>query len=71
MLIKNCKIVGSRGIVEGDILVEGERIAKIGRNLKSDGGGPVIDAKGSPVMPGVIDSHVHIRDFKESYKEDY
>lgn len=68
MLIKNCKIVGFEGIIPGDILIEGGRIAEIGKNLRDD---ETIDAKGSPVIPGIVDVHVHMRDFKESKKEDF
>jgi dihydroorotase len=69
MLIKNCRIVNSKGIVEGDILIRGEKIADVGRGLKGDG--EVLDAKGKVVMPGVVDAHVHVRDFNESKKEDF
>lgn len=42
----------------GDILVEGKRIAAIGRNL-SAADAVVIDARGRVVMPGFIDTHHH------------
>jgi dihydroorotase len=69
MLLKNCKIVNSLNVNEGDILIEGEKIVKIGRGLKSEGN--VLDVKGKIVMPGVVDAHVHVRDFKEARKEDF
>ncbi len=69
MLIKNCRIVGSKGIRAGDILIDGERVARVGRGLK--GYDEVIDAKGGVVMPGVVDAHVHVRDWDESRKEDF
>ncbi len=69
MLVKNCKIVSSQGIREGDILIEGEKIAAVGRGLSSDG--ELIDARGKIVMPGVVDAHVHVRDFEEAEKESY
>jgi dihydroorotase len=69
MLIKNCKIVSSQEIREGDILIEGEKIIAVGRELTSDG--EVIDARGKLVMPGVVDAHVHVRDFDEADEEDY
>lgn len=68
MLLSNCRIVGSGGITKGDILIEGEKIVKLGNNLKSD---ETIDVKGRLVMPGIVDVHVHMRDFKESKKEDF
>jgi dihydroorotase len=68
MLLTNCKIVTFEGITEGDILVEGEKIAKIGKNLQAD---ESINVRGRPVIPGIVDVHVHMRDFKESKKEDF
>src|SRR5580692_8840845 len=43
----------------GDVLVEGDQIAAIGANLQTEGA-VVIDASGSIVMPGLIDSHHHM-----------
>lgn len=68
MLIKNCRLVTSREIIPADVLIEGEKIAGIGRGLKS---GEVIDAKNKFVIPGLVDVHVHMRDFEQSYKEDF
>lgn len=42
-----------------DVLVEGERIAKIGRGLKGD---ETLDARGRVVCPGLVDIHVHFRE---------
>ena len=41
-----------------DVLVEGDRIAAVGRNLSADGA-RTIDASGDIVIPGFIDSHRH------------
>jgi 5-methylthioadenosine/S-adenosylhomocysteine deaminase len=46
-------------LVTGDVLVEGDRIAAVGANLKADGA-EVIDASGTIVMPGLIDAHHHM-----------
>jgi cytosine/adenosine deaminase-related metal-dependent hydrolase len=43
----------------GDVLVDGGRIAAVGKNLHADGA-EVIDASGSIVMPGFIDAHHHM-----------
>src|ERR1700691_2720908 len=43
----------------GDVLVEGDQIAAVGANLRTEGA-EVIDASGSIVMPGLIDSHHHM-----------
>jgi len=47
----------------GDVLVEGERITKIGPDLSSESSGHgviVIDAAGCIVMPGFVDTHRHM-----------
>src|SRR5271154_2077203 len=43
----------------GDVLVDGDRIAAVGANLRVDDA-RVIDAAGSIVMPGLIDAHHHM-----------
>ena len=43
---------------EADVLVEGDRIAEVGRDLSADGA-RVIEAKGDIVIPGFIDTHRH------------
>ena len=59
-----------RGVRENcDILIEGGRIKKIGRDLSPEGA-RVIDARGAVVAPGFIDLHVHFRDPGQTYKED-
>ena len=48
-----------RPLLDADSLViDGGRIAAIGRGLDDDADS-VVDAKGTTVMPGLIDSHVH------------
>ena len=49
---------GVGDLVEADVLVEGKKIAAIGRNLRV-GGAAEIDARGRIVMPGFIDTHHH------------
>jgi 5-methylthioadenosine/S-adenosylhomocysteine deaminase len=41
-----------------DVLVEGDRIADVGRNLAADGA-RVIEADGDVVIPGFVDTHRH------------
>lgn len=67
MLLKNCRIVSSRGMRRGDILIQEGRIARIRASLSGEG----INVKGAFVIPGLVDMHVHMRDFEESYKEDF
>lgn len=68
MLLKNCRIFNSREVIRGDILIEGGKIRKIGKNVRGD---DVLDARGGVVIPGVVDMHVHMRDFEQRAKEDF
>ena len=43
-----------------DIVVEGDRIARVGSSLTIPEGATVIDLSDRTVLPGLIDSHTHI-----------
>ncbi len=59
ILIKNGRIISAADDYHADILIEGETISAIGRNLDAPRA-KVIDAKGKLVFPGGIDPHVHL-----------
>ena len=62
-LIKNAKIVNEGEIVNGDILIEGEIITKIGPSISPKSADVnVFDAEGQYVLPGAIDDQVHFRE---------
>jgi len=42
------------------VLVEGNKIAKVGKSITAPSGATVIDAKGKTLIPGLIDAHFHI-----------
>ena len=56
-VIKGGTIVAADRTYEADILIEGEKIAAIGENLKGD---KAVDAEGAYIMPGGIDPHTHL-----------
>lgn len=58
IVITNGKIVSSKGIVEKDIRIVGEKIEDIGIDLVAPND-EIIDAKGFFVLPGGIDVHTH------------
>jgi len=70
VLIKNGHVVDPLTKKDGvyDVLVEGKKIQKIAEKIdeKAD---RVIDARGTYVLPGFIDLHVHLRDPGLEYKE--
>ena len=43
-----------------NVLIEGDRIAKIGGNIPSHGHMKIIEGGGRTLMPGMIDVHVHL-----------
>ncbi len=51
-----------------DLLIEGGKIASVGKNLKMNGA-LTMDAKGKVVAPGFIDLHVHLRSPGQEHKE--
>jgi 5-methylthioadenosine/S-adenosylhomocysteine deaminase len=50
------------GVVSGDLLVRGGRIAAIGKGAEAAALKParVIDARGCAVMPGLVQAHIHL-----------
>ena len=71
MLIKNGRVIdaGSKTDVIADILVEGDIIKKIDKNINKENE-TIIDAGGKIIAPGLIDIHVHFREPGFTYKED-
>jgi len=43
-----------------EILVEGDRIAEVGKSVKHPAGAEVIDLGNRTLLPGLIDAHVHL-----------
>ncbi len=61
-LIKNAQIVNEGVIFQGDLLIEGDFISKIGTDLKVPAHAKIVDAKGKYLLPGAIDDQVHFRE---------
>lgn len=61
-LISNARIVTDGRIREGDVLIDGERIARVDSQISADDVNRVVDAKGRWLLPGMIDDQVHFRD---------
>jgi len=59
LLIKNGRVITATDNYVADVLVEGETISAIGKNL-GVAADTVIDAEGKLVLPGGIDPHVHL-----------
>ena len=63
-LIKGAKLInGKGGVIENAaILIDGETIVGVGRqaDVAQPDGATVLEAAGNTIMPGLIDSHVHL-----------
>ncbi len=64
ILLKNCRFIitqdSKRRILENkSVLIEGNRIANIGRNIKAKKGYTILDCSNEIVMPGLINMHSH------------
>ncbi|MBK7007537.1 MAG: dihydroorotase [Saprospiraceae bacterium] len=68
LVIKNGLIVNNGQITEGDLLIEDNRITKVGGIIESNA--KEIDAEGRWVMPGIIDDQVHFREPGLTHKAD-
>lgn len=69
LLIHQARIVNDGKIEENDVLIEGDRISRIGSNrpqFKYE----EFDAQGRFLMPGIIDDQVHFREPGLTYKAD-
>ena len=53
----------------GNLRIEGSRIAAIGSDIQPQAGDIIIDATGKLVAPGLIDTHVHLREPGREDKE--
>ncbi len=61
-LIKNAKVYAPQDLGVQDILLWEDRVIKIGKNLSVPAGfeGDTLDMTGKIVIPGLVDTHVHI-----------
>lgn len=70
-LLKGGRVVDPVNGIDGvhDILIDGDRIVRVGRDLPVDGAQVVEIPKGLVVCPGLIDMHVHLREPGQEHKE--
>ncbi|MBQ3264843.1 MAG: dihydropyrimidinase [Ruminococcus sp.] len=57
ILLKGGSIVSPRGVKRADILINGEKIVAVGRNLSAEA--QTVDVGGKLIFPGFIDAHTH------------
>ena len=70
-LLKGGRVVDPRNGIDGtyDVLIDGDRIARVGRDIPADGATVVEIPQGLIVCPGLIDMHVHLREPGQEHKE--
>ena len=51
--------LGRDPIASGTLLIEGDRIAAVGRDLRVPRHAKIVDVAGATILPGIIDCHVH------------
>jgi dihydroorotase len=70
-LLRGGRVVDPANGVDGafDVLIDGERIARVGKDLPVDGAAVVDVPKGFVVVPGLVDMHVHLREPGQEHKE--
>jgi imidazolonepropionase-like amidohydrolase/Tol biopolymer transport system component len=55
---------GDEVIENGTIVVDGNKIISVGANVTVPSDAKVIDAKGKTIMPGFVDAHAHVGQFR-------
>lgn len=70
LLLTNARLVNEGETRDVDVLIDGERIVKIGASIAAPEGGTVIDIAGKYLLPGMIDDQVHFREPGMTYKGD-
>src|SRR5947208_9142851 len=53
-------VENGRVLSPGEVLVEGERIAEVGKTVKHSAGEEIIDLGDRTLLPGLIDAHIHL-----------
>lgn len=62
ILIKGGKVVNDDCTQEADVYIENGIVQQVGKELMIPGGAKVIDASGKLVLPGGIDTSVHLEE---------
>ena len=62
ILIKNARIVNEGKIFNGDLLIKGDIIYEISKDILIKDHYTLINAKNKLLIPGVIDDQVHFRE---------
>lgn len=70
LIVAGGTVVAASGRRRADVAIKGGRIVAVGR-LEPSAGTEMVDATGLLVMPGGVDSHVHLMDPGSTDREDF
>jgi dihydropyrimidinase/allantoinase len=62
VVLRNCMVFTPGGFVEGGVAISGGKIAAIGGTPFLPPGESEMDLQGAALLPGGVDTHVHVRD---------
>ena len=70
-LLRGGRVVDPANGIDGrfDVLIDGDRIARVDRDIPADGADVVEIPDGFVICPGLIDMHVHLREPGQEHKE--
>jgi dihydroorotase len=68
ILLHNCIIVTANGEEKSQLLIEGDKISEIAKEIKTDKSVEKIDCKGLHLCPGIVDPFVNIGEPGGEYK---
>ena len=71
ILIKNTRIYYNNSLQPAEIIIEGGKVTKIGKDLRVSSSDMIIDAGGALTLPAGIDVHVHFREPGMTAKENW
>jgi len=71
MVLFNAKVCTSQGIIEAGLAIDHGRIVRVAKETNLPPASTRLNIKSCLVLPGLIDSHVHLRDQQLAYREDF
>jgi len=71
IVLNNAKIFVHGCVVEGGLAIDEGKIVKIAKDMNLPQASTKMDLNGHIILPGLIDSHVHLRDQQLAYKESF
>jgi dihydroorotase (multifunctional complex type) len=71
LVLHNAKIYTTKGLVTAGLAIDEGKILKIAKVTNLPKSSTKLNLKANLILPGLIDSHVHLRDQSLAYKEDF